>query len=162
MEEREIIKQMEEKRKIPLEVKNEIMSKIWECVLSAIIVYTYFIFVNLGIRNIHQDILLTDLKVFSVSLAVVAVMMLETAYRKKEIKNLYRGIEVLGLAIITMLLQYIILYLTPKYRIMVPIFAVIYNVYFVLKALFLIYKTKSNYMKNLSDIKEIVTKERKL
>lgn len=158
MEEKEIIEQMEQKRKIPLEVKNEIMSKVWECTLSAIIVYAYFIFVNLGIRNIHQDVLLTDLKVFSVSLAVIAVMLLEKAYSKKETINLYRGIEILLLAIITMLLQYIVLYLTPKYRIMVPIFAVIYNVYFILKALFLIYKTKSNHMKNLSDIKEIITK----
>ncbi len=158
MEEKEIIRQMEEKRKIPLEVKNEIMNKICDCVLSAIIVYTYFIFLNLGIRNIHQDVLVMDLKVFSVSLAVIAIMLLEIAYSKKETKNLYRGIEILGLAIITMLLQYFVLYLTPKYRIMVPIFAVIYNVYFVLKALFLIYKTKSNYMKNLSDIKQIITK----
>ena len=140
------------------EVKNEIMNKIWECILSAIIVYAYFIFLNLGIRNIHQNILLTDLKVFSVSLAIVAVMLLEFAYRKKETKNLYRGIEVLVLAIITMLLQYIILYLTPKYRIIVPIFAVIYNIYFVLKALFLLYKTKSSYIKNLSDIKDIIAK----
>ncbi len=158
MEEKEIIKEMEEKRKIPFEVKNEIMNKIWECILSAIIVYAYFIFLNLGIRNIHQNILLTDLKVFSVSLAIVAVMLLEFAYRKKETKNLYRGIEVLVLAIITMLLQYIILYLTPKYRIIVPIFAVIYNIYFVLKALFLLYKTKSSYIKNLSDIKDIIAK----
>ena len=129
-----------------------------KCILSAIIVYAYFIFLNLGIRNIHQNILLTDLKVFSVSLAIVAVMLLEFAYRKKETKNLYRGIEVLVLAIITMLLQYIILYLTPKYRIIVPIFAVIYNIYFVLKALFLLYKTKSSYIKNLSDIKDIIAK----
>lgn len=158
MEEKEIIKQIEEKRKIPSEVKNEIVNKICDCAFSSIIVYAYFIFVNLGIRNIHQDILVTDLKVFSVSLAIIAIMFLEIAYRKKETKDLYRGIEFLGLALITMLIQYFVIYLTPKYRIMVPIFGVIYNVYFVLKALLLIYKMKSNYMKKLSDIKEIITK----
>lgn len=158
MEEKEIIKQIEEKRKIPSEVKNEIVNKICDCAFSSIIVYAYFIFVNLGIRNIHQDILVTDLKVFSVSLAIIAIMFLEIAYRKNETKDLYRGIEFLGLALITMLIQYFVIYLTPKYRIMVPIFGVIYNVYFVLKALLLIYKMKSNYMKKLSDIKEIITK----
>lgn len=158
MEEKEIIEQMEAKRRVPLETKNEVMNQIWECVFSAIIVYAYFIFVNLGIKNIHQNVLIVDLKVFSVSFAVVAVMLLESAYSKKETKNLCRGIEFLGLAIITMLLQYMVLYLTPNYRIIVPIFAVIYNVYFVLKAFFLMYKIKRNYMKNLSDIKEIIAK----
>ena len=161
MEEKEIIKQMEEKRKLPKEVKNKIISAFGDCTLSAIIVYVYFIFLNLGIKNIHQNIYLTDLKVFSVSLAVIAVVFFENAYNKKSTKKIYIGIEILVLAIITLLLEYVVLYLTPKYRIIIPIFAILYNIYFVFKALLTMHKIKSDYKKSQSDIKEIVKEKRK-
>ena len=161
MEEKEIIKQMEEKRKLPKEIKNKIISEFGECALSAIIVYVYFIFLNLGVKNIHQNIYITDLKVFSVSLAVIAVVFFENAYNKKSSKNLYRGIEILVLAIITLLLEYVVLYLTPKYRIIIPIFAILYNIYFVFKALLTMHKIKNDYKKSQSDIKEIVKEKRK-
>ncbi len=161
MEEKEIIKQMEEKKKLPKEVKNKIMTEIFGCAISAIIVYVYFIFLKLGIKNIHQDIYLTDLKVFEISLAVISIMMFENAYNNKNSKSMYRGIEILLLAIITMLLQYIILYLTPKYRIIIPIFAIIYNIYYVLKALVIVHRIKSEYRSSLSDIKEIVKNKKK-
>ncbi len=161
MEEIEIIKQMEEKRKLPKEVKSKIMSQICDCAVSAIIVYVYFIFLKLGIKNIHQDIYLTDLKVFGMSLAVLAVIFFENAYNHKNSKNIWRGIEILVLAIITMLLQYFVLYLTPNFRIMIPIFAIMYNIYFVFKALMIMYKIKSEYKSNLSDIKEIVKTKKK-
>lgn len=161
MEEKEIIKKIEEKRKIPAEVKNKIMTQICDCVLSSIIVYTYFIFLKLGMRNIHETVYLKDLKVFSMSFAILAIVFLEKSYYGKDKLNLYRGIEILVIAVITMLLQYVFLYLPPNYRIITTIFAIMYNVYFVLKALVMIHKTKRDYERKLSDIKEIVAKEGK-
>lgn len=156
MKETEIIKKISEKKKLPKEVKNKMMSEILDCTFSAIIVYTYFIFLKLGMKNIHQDIYITDLKVFQMSLVILAIIFFEKAYNNKDAKNLYRGIEILILAIITMLLQYFNLYLTPRYAIMIPIFAIIYNIYFCLKALATVYKMKSKHISELSDIKEIV------
>lgn len=160
MEEKEIIKKIEENRKIPEEVKNKIRAQICDCVLSSIIVYTYFIFLKLGMRNIHEAIYLKDLKVFSVSFAVLAIVFLEKSYYGKNRTNLYRGIEILIIAVITMLLQYVLLYLPPKYRIITPMFAVMYNVYYVLKALVMIRKTKRDYVRKSNDIKEIIAKEK--
>lgn len=156
MEEIEIINQMREKRKFSEELKRKIMSQIAECVLSAIIVYTYFIFLELGAKNIHTNIYVTDLKVFGVSFAVLAVVFLEKGYSSKDARKLVMGIEILIVAILTMLLQYCALYATPRYRIMMPIFAIMYNIYFFLKALLRINRVKTEHKKNLSDIKDIV------
>lgn len=161
MEEKEIIKQMEEKKKLPTKIKNKIISVFGECALSSIIIYVYFIFLNLGAKNIHQKIYITDLKVFSISLVILAVAFFENSYNKKNKKNLCRGLEILTLAVITLLLEYIAIYLTPKYRIIIPIWAILYNIYFVLKALVLMHKTKNDYKKSQSDIKEIVKGKRK-
>lgn len=158
MEEKEIINQLEEKKKLPKEIKDKILNQTCDCIISAIIVYVYFIFLKLGAKNIHQNIYLVDLKVFSMSLAILSIIFFEYAYNKKSAKSLYRGIEVLGIAIITLLLQYFIVYLTPNYRIMIPVFAILYNIYFIIKALIIIYKMKSEYTKKLSDVKEIVKK----
>ena len=90
------------------------------------------------------------------SLVILAIIFFEKAYNNKDAKNLYIGIEILILAIITMLLQYFVLYLTPKYAIIIPIFAIIYNIYFFLKALASVYKMRTKHIRDLSDIKEIV------
>lgn len=156
MEENEIIKQIKEKKRFPEDVKNKMMNQIVECVLSAIIVYAYFIFLELGARNIHNNIYVTDLKVFSVSFAVLAVVFLEKGYSDKNSKKLFMGIEILIIAILTMLLEYCALYFSARYRIMIPIFAILYNIYFILKALIGISKIKNEHRKNSNDIKEIV------
>lgn len=155
MEENEIIKQIKEKKRFPEDVRSKIMNQIVEGVVSAIIVYIYFIFLELGARNIHNNIFVTDLKVFGVSFAVLAVVLIEKGYNK-DLKKMIMGIEILIVAMLTMLLQYCALYLTPKYRIMIPIFAILYNIYFILKALISINKIKNVHKRNLNDIKEII------
>lgn len=156
MEESEIINQIKEKRKIPEEIKNTIMNKIAENAISVIIVYVYFIFLALGARNIHKDIYVTDLRVFSVSFAVLAVVFLEKGYGNRNNKKICTGIEILVVAIVTMFLQYCTLYLSSKYRIIIPIFAILYNIYFFLKTLIITRKIKSEYKRNSNDIKEII------
>lgn len=156
MEENEIIKQIKEKKRFPEDVRSKIMNQIVEGVVSAIIVYTYFIFLELGARNIHNNIFVTDLKVFSVSFAILAVVFLEKGYSNKNSKKICIGIEILIVAILTMLLQYCALYFSTRYRIIIPIFAILYNIYFFLKALIMIRKIKSEYKRNSNDIKEII------
>lgn len=156
MEESEIINQIKQKKKFPEDVKNKVISQILECVLSAIIVYSYFIFLELGAKNIHNNIYVTDLKVFSVSFAVLAVVFLEKGYSNKNSKKICIGIEILIVAILTMLLQYCALYFSTRYRIIIPIFAILYNIYFFLKTLVMIRNIKSEYKRNSNDIKEIV------
>ncbi len=159
MEESEIINQIKEKKKFPEDVKSKIISQIVESTVSSIIVYAYFIFLELGAKNIHNNIYVTDLKVFSVSFAVLAIVFLEKGYSNKNNKKICMGIEILIVAIITMLLEYCALYFLPKYRLAIPIFAIVYNIYFFLKALIGIRKIKNEYKRNSNDIKEIVKRK---
>lgn len=156
MEEKEIIERLEENKKFPKEIKNEIMTQLFQCTICAIIVYVYFIFLRLGEKNIHKNIYLTDLKVFATSFAILSVVFFENAYKYKDSKKMVIGIEILVLAIITLIIQYIVLYLTSKYIIIIPVVAIIYNVYFILKALLICHNIKIKYKSSLSDIKEIV------
>lgn len=156
MEESEIINQIKAKKKFPEDIKNKIITQIVESVVSSIIVYAYFIFLELGAKNIHNNIYVTDLKVFAVSFAILAVVFLEKGYSSKNSKKICMSIEILIVAILTMLLQYCAMYLTPRYRILIPIFAILYNIYFFFKTLAMIKKIKSEYKRNSNDIKEIV------
>ena len=159
--EEEIIEKIKSSKKIPKELKKKMLSVIGDCAISAIITYAYFIFLTLGVKNIHETIYLTDLKVFAVSLGIITVIFFEMAYKKKSRKNIYRGIETLIMAILTLFVQYIILYLTPNYRILIPILGVAYNVYYIFKASAMCINIKKAYKKEQNDIKEIVKKEKK-
>lgn len=156
MEIKELIKKIEEKRRIPEEIKDDIIKEIHECILCSILAYVYFIFLKLGAKNIHQSIFLTDLKVFAISAVVVAVAFFENSYREKNNKLLYRGLELLSLGLITVFLQYVTVYLAPQYMIMIPAIAILYNIYFVLKAILISNNIKNKYNKSQNDIKEIV------
>lgn len=156
MEEKEIIEKLEGNKKFPKEVKNEILTQLFQCAICAIIVYVYFIFLRLGEKNINQKIYITDLKVFATSFAILSVVFFENAYKYKNNKKMVVGIEILVLAIITLVIQYIVLYLTSKYIILIPAVAIIYNVYFILKALVICHSIRMEYKESLSDIKEII------
>lgn len=153
-------KQVKEKNNLPKEKKKS-FSIICDSALSAIIAYVYFIFLELGSKNIHPDIYITDLRVFAVSLCVVAIIFFEKAYKDKTMKQLCRGIEVFVLAILTLFLQYVILYLPQNYRVFIPLLGVAFNIYYVLKTLAWIVTIKRKDKKSKSDIKEIVKGEEK-
>lgn len=161
-EELKILNQIKENKKLPKSVKKKMLSAIADCAISAIIAYVYFIFLELGNKNIHPNIYITDLRVFAVSLSIVSIVFFERAYRNKSVKEMFRGIEILVLAILTLFLQYIILYLTPSYRIFIPLFGVIFNIYYIFKTFVMCKNVKITYRRESNDIKEIIKKEKKI
>ena len=48
-----------------------------------ILVVLYFIFLNLGFKNIEKNIFATDLKVFSITILVISIFIFERAYKNK-------------------------------------------------------------------------------
>ena len=63
-------KVLEEKKKIPKNIKEKINSKRFENIAFGAVIIIYFFALNLGMSNIPTENYLTDLKVFSVFLLI--------------------------------------------------------------------------------------------
>lgn len=92
-EENDIVKaitqEKQEKKKMSGEILNQTNKKIFTNILIAIAVMVFFCFVNLGFKNIQEDIFLTDLKVFSMSILILTITLFEISYKKDSRNALY-------------------------------------------------------------------------
>ena len=59
-------KEIEEKKKLPKNIREKINSKIFENTIILAIIIIYLIALNIGMYNIQTDMYLNDLKVFSI------------------------------------------------------------------------------------------------
>jgi len=81
-------KVIEEKKKMPKEVKNKIHLKLYEnlAILGFIVVYLTSLY--FGMTNIPTDMYLTDLRVFSIILMIVTIIVFEYGYKKDKRRNM--------------------------------------------------------------------------
>lgn len=156
-----IEKEINEKTKLPYEVKDKIKKEVFSNILVGTIIILYFILIVLGSAGSIKNVRTVDLNIFSFLFLGTAIFIFEIAYRKDDGKLAIYGIESLVVAIFTLFLQYIIFELdgtNKKYYLMASIYIA---GYYILKSIIISAKTKSRYMNsNISDVKEIVKKEK--
>lgn len=164
-EKKEIIdkidKTFEVKQKIPKEEKEKIYKRIFQDILVALGIVVYYIFLNLGYINIEESIFLTDLKVFSISILLISIVFFEYSYKKDNGKTAIYGIEILVLAITTLASIYILDIWKEEFSIFIAIFSGVFCIYYFIKTYYIYKKMKKDYYKSLSDIKEIIKKEKR-
>ncbi len=149
-----VIQEMKANKKMPeLELK-KMIGRIFQNILLAIIVMTYSNFIILGFMNIENSVFLTDLKVFSIAVLVIAVVMIEIAYKKKSGKIAVHGLEILVLSFLTMGLNYINLTWANKFIPITVLLAYVYAIYYVVKAAIIYCKMKKRYF--VESMKEII------
>ena len=127
-----------------------------------IIILLYFTFVNLGYHNITKDVFIADIRVFSMCLVIVAVLLFEKSYRKNIAEIAIYGIEMLFVALATLFIQYIYFYQTETIIRLYMLIPLAFAIYYVLKSIILATKIKLANKNNISDVKEIIKKEKKL
>lgn len=156
-----IEKEINEKTKLPNEVKEKIKNEVFTNFVIASIIILYFIFIILGSFGSIKNVRVIDINIFSMLFLSIAILLFEIAYRKDDGKLAMLGIESLVLAIFTLFLPYIIFELhgtNKKYYLMASIYIAIY---YILKSIVISIKTKNKYINsNISDVKEIVKKEK--
>ncbi len=155
-----IEKEIDEKTKLPYEVKDKIKREVFTNIVVGSVIITYFIFIVLGSVGSVKNVRIIDLNIFSFLFLGIAIFLFEIAYRKDDGKLAVYGIESLVVAIFTLFLPYIIFELDgahKKYYLMSSIYIA---VYYIVKSIYISTKTKSKYMNNISDVKEIVKKEK--
>lgn len=156
-----IEKEINEKTKLPNKIKEKIKKEVFTNIVIASILILYFILIVLGSVNSIKSVRSTDLNIFSLLFLGIAIFLFEIAYRKDNGKLAIHGIESLVIAIFMLFLPYIIFELNEsnkKYYLMASIYIA---AYYILKSIVISIKTKNKYMnENISDVKEIVKKEK--
>lgn len=156
-----IEKEINEKTKLPDNIKEKIKKEIFTNIIVGSIIILYFILIILGSVDSTKNIRTIDMNIFSIIFLGISITIFEISYRKDNGKLAMYGIESLVVAMFTLFLPYIIFELDKtdkKYFLMSGIYI---SAYYILKTIFISIKTKNEYMNsNISDVKEIVKKEK--
>jgi len=145
------------KKTIPEEEIREINKHLFRNILGAVIVITYFIFINLGFINIKTEVYITDLKVFSLCILFLAITLFEYAYKNENGIFAIHGIEMLILSIINVGLIYVNLMLSSRYTVIVAAISFIFAIYYLLKTIVIYFRSRKKYF--IDNMKEIMKKE---
>ena len=144
------------------EEKNKLYKKLFKNIMIAIIISIYFIFLNLGNINIDANIFLTDIKVFSIIILGISIIIFEKAYKNDSGELTINAIEILVLACHTLSLIYVTNIFKFDFKYYVLTSSYIFSIYYTFKDIIIYTRENRKYLKQLSDISDIVKKEKPL
>lgn len=156
----EIEKEKKQRKKMSKEYEKKANKKIFRNVMIAIVILAFCILKILGYINIKEDIFIVDLKVFSISILIFAIILFERSYKKIDLELFTHGLESLFVAITTLCEVYIYQLFTDKFIMVIAIESLLISAYYIFKCTRIYSKTKKEYIKSLNDISEIVKEEK--
>lgn len=142
---KEIKKTMKEKQSLPKEESNKINKYLFQNIMVAIAIIVYFIFLNLGKQNIQLNVYVTDLKVFGMCILLLAIMLLEKAYKDDSGRFAVFGIEMIVLSLTTISLIYVSLMLSSIYSLILTSISYIFAIYYLIKSVVIYLKKRKKY-----------------
>lgn len=151
---KEIKKTMQEKQSLPKEESNKINRYLFQNIMVAIAIIVYFIFLNLGKQNIQLNVYVTDLKVFGMCILLLAIMLLEKAYKDDSGRLAVFGIEMIVLSLTTISLIYVDLMLSSRYSVILTSISYIFAIYYLIKSVVIYLKKRKKYF--VDGMKEII------
>lgn len=159
IDEKQIEEQIETAKKMPKDEKKKIYKKVFANIILGIVVTLYFIGIGIGFLNIDGPTFITDLKVFSLSILAIAIILFEFAYGKDDDKTALYGVEMLFVAIMSLVLLYTCILHKDKFIAVANIVACIGVLYYLVKSMSIYIREKLKWKKTISDVKEIVAEE---
>lgn len=159
IDEKQIEEQIETAKKMPKDEKKKIYKKVFANIILGIVVTLYFIGIGIGFLNIDGPTFITDLKVFSLSILEIAIILFEFAYGKDDDKTALYGVEMLFVAIMSLVLLYTCILHKDKFIAVANIVACIGVLYYLVKSISIYIREKLKWKKTISDVKEIVAEE---
>lgn len=153
--------EIKQKTKLPNDIKEKIRKSIFTNMLIAIVVISYFIFLILGstgnIKNIHT----INFNIFSIILLGIAIALFEFAYKKDNGTIAMYAIETLIIALTTLFLPYVIFEVSQEHKKYYLLVSSYIGIYYIIKCIFISLNIRRRYLKEQSDIKDIVKKEKR-
>lgn len=140
-----------------MEVKK--VKKIEINILMLIIVLIYYIAIIMLPGKIPENQLELALKIIATVITMVSIIVFEIAYKKDKGIIAIIGIELLIIAIHTLLIMHIINIAKLDFDIYIKTSAMLFSMYFLIKSMILYTIEKKQYLNSLSDIKEIIVNE---
>lgn len=147
----------------PNEIKSNIteetINKIFYNLIRAIIFMIYFLALIITYEKANQYTELL-IRIPAAAMLLAGLIYLEKSYKKDEGKSLLISIELFIMSIHTLAITYI----TTKFNFNIQIYIIavsyIFAIYQTLKSIIIYTKERKDYLNNLSDVKEIVKKEK--
>lgn len=159
MDEQQISMQIEKAQKMPKDEKKKIYKNVFGNILFGILISLYFISLGWGFVNINTRSFVTDLKVFSVILLGVTIILFEYAYNKDSGRAALKGVELLVVAIVSLVLLYMYILYQDKFVMITSICSCVAIAYYLIRAISVYIKDKLRWKKTISDVKEIISED---
>lgn len=149
-------KVIEEKKKLPKEVKEKINSKAFENIAIAAIIVVYLAALYFGMTNIPTEIYMIILKSISIVLLIGTIVIFEIGYRKDNGEIWLHGVETMIVGVFSLYLIYLYSFFYSNFGTLIIIVGIALLVYFAIKIIILQRRIEKEYSKSLTDIGEIV------
>lgn len=153
--------EIEQKRKLPKNVKDKISTKIFQNLLVAVIIMAYFCIINVSYYKLESNKFEEYLKYFALGISVITVITFEISYRKNSLGMMIISIELLLCGILSLYIPYIFLHTNTTFRVSIMVLPVALVIYYAIKSFVLFKQNQLKYRNNLSDVKEIVKETEK-
>ena len=131
------------------EIKKHFKINLFSCLIGAIIVLLYFVVLNAV--NVLENFDLY-VKISYIMLIIISIVMFELAYKKDKKHFIVSGIEIIILAIHTLLIE--------RTQVSIISTSYIWPTYYCLKAVIIYTQENRKKLKHISDIAEIVKEEK--
>ncbi len=154
-------KEIEEKRKLPFDLKNEIFKSIFHNLLIAIIIMVFLCVVNVIFRFLDEVSFEIAMKYLALFIIIITVIVIEVAYRRQSKRTALIGIELLLISVFSLYVPYFYLMASPFFMKLSIVVPGLIAFYYVIKALLIFKSGEIKYHDDLSDVKEILKEEKK-
>ncbi len=153
-----IEKQMKKNNNMYKEKITEVYKDVFINIMYANIIVVYFILLILGYKLLEKNIFLTTIKVLSMVTIIADIVVLEIAYKKDSGKYAVKGIELMILAITTLVSLKIYMHYNNKFVSAITSIALLFAIYYVGKSIVIYMKQKREAKKYKNDIRKIAKK----
>ena len=162
---KEVVEKIEEekkdKKKMFEDVKNAIINKIMLNCSIGVLILAYWLLIILCKMYVDKSIVIIACNVANIVLLALTIVMFEIAYKKNNGVLAIYGIEIMVLTIFTLFIPYIYYESDGNTRIYLSLVGIVMAIYYSIKSACIYILERKKYIKSQSDIKEIITKERK-
>ena len=153
-----IEKVIEEKKKLPKEVKEKINGMAFKNIAIAAIIIVYLSSLYFGMTNIPTETYMIILKTISIILLISAIVAFEIGYRKDNGNIWLHGVEITVIGVFSLYLIYLYSIFFSKFGTLIIVSGIVILVYYAIKIIVIQRRIEKEYNKSLTDIKEILKK----
>lgn len=153
--------EIKQKTKLPNDIKEKTRKSIFINVVIAIIATSYFIFLILRSAGSVKNARIMEFNILSMLLLGIAIGLFEFAYKKDNGTIAMYGIESLIIALTTLFLPYVIFEVSQEHKKYYLLISSYIGIYYIIKCIFISLNIRRRYLKEQSDIKDIVKKEKR-